>query len=238
MICKNCGNELEVDSILCSNCGKYIDSESQSEIGIEIEGTKEHSKGISDEEILKQERTPLSASEKVKRALKNKKVIFVIVAVCILVFSLAVGISKGLESRKEKLVQSYIDRMAPVVDEKRDNFKSCLRNAEEYLTADFNSDGKFTTRPKTKAERSRDVRKAVVAGFDALEVCLDYYKGLISVRGEGDYSYINNIIEKTITDVEQCYTSYEDFIPTDSLREYKNRMLQIRTEWRSMKQNY
>ena len=77
-------------------------------------------------------------------------------------------------------------------------------------------------------------KAAEAALLDMIEAYLDYYRGMVAVKGKGDYSYMNENMESFIVACENIHRE----IGLYGLREFDTRMAQIRAEWRAIKQQY
>ena len=75
---------------------------------------------------------------------------------------------------------------------------------------------------------------AELASLDTIEAYLDYYRGMVAMKGKGDYSDMNEQIEGLIVACENIHRERGFF----GLSEFDSRMTQIRAEWRAIKQQY
>ena len=159
-------------------------------------------------ELSARQELSLEATEK-SRKKPTKRIIII---ACIL----AIIIPVGLKVKKEIDVKSYEARMRPIGVAFAKRYKEA---ANEYLENPTNANS-----------------KAVEAAFlDVIEVYLDYYRGMVAVKGKGDYSYMNEKMEMLIAKCEDIHRVGNMF---SHVEDYDSRMTQIRAEWRAIKQQY
>lgn len=234
MFCKYCGNKQPDSAKFCSKCGKKLISEIQKETSIVKEQSETKTVEVPDENKKQNTSTktqetytsnlnepikPLNSEvpdrqeinlEQTEKSQK-KSIKRIVIIICIL----AIIIPVGLKIKKEIAVKSYVTRMWPVCVSSWNRAKEALEKCMEDPTI-----------------RNEDA--AEVACLDAIESYLDYYRGMVSVKGKGDYSDMNENIEGLIAKCENMHRERGFY----GLSEFDSRMTQIRAKWRAIKQQY
>lgn len=233
MFCKYCGKELPDNAKFCSRCGKQLISEIHIETSVVKEQSETKTVEVPDEnknqnistktqevyssclkEPIKSLNSEVTDRQKIAfeqtEKLQKKPIKRIVIITCIL----AIIIPVGLKVKKEIAVKSYEARMWPV-------FVSIAKRSEEI-------GNRYLENPTIGNSKA-----AEAAGLDVIEAYLDYYKGMVAVKGKGDYSYMNEKMEMLITNLENVHRAGNIFT---NLEDYDSRMAQIRAEWRAIKQ--
>lgn len=199
MFCKYCGKEMDEDSLFCPKCGKQVasgkatDTETENSTAQKSVPTtaQKAEKETSKEEVQEGNKVTEESITKAKKG-KTKTGIKIILAVLVLV-AIVVG-----------------------------HFCYNIHYAEIKYSASIEAQKRFNdTVDKYNANNNTaNAEDSSRAGLDMIEAYLEYYKGVVKVKGFSDYSEMNSHIDDTIALVERNHSIHgpyrEEVITTHS----------------------
>lgn len=121
------------------------------------------------------------------------------------------------EEKFEDTIESYRKRAFPIVKDAFDRFNRAVAVHNIYL-------------------KGYTFEKIMIAGLNLIEVYLDYYKGMVKIHGQGNYSVMNKEMEETIATVEDNYIDNKENLDLRTKDKYDRKLSELRTEWRKVKQ--
>lgn len=135
-----------------------------------------------------------------------------------LVEEINVVTNNNSNSKKIDTVKSYEERAFPLVEDAsaRVGAAAAIYNVNRTNKAAF--------------------EKVNIAALNYIEVFLDYYKGLVKIQGDGDYSEINQDIEHDIEFIENGYINNKHLLSLRTQDQTERKLSELRTEWRKIRQ--
>lgn len=197
--------------MFCKYCGNEIDDSAAfcSKCGSQIDSEKQNP-------ILQKSSNSQTLKNK-KPLFKNKKIIVAIAFVCII----GAGIPTGIYVRnkiKEKAVQAYSAEKLILIDEK----KEFVDRAVDKSEANFNRE---------------NCEAVCAAGLDYVECYLDYYNGLVKIKGKGNYKNWNMSIDAMIEKTENLINVSTDYCSYEAQKDFYKRLATIKGTWLYIRQD-
>jgi len=209
MFCKYCGKEMDNDSLFCPKCGKQVVPEKV--VDSDTENSTDQKEGITTvtktekEQSQEEIKVPAESVTKVKKG-KSKTGVKIILSILGLVvigagyfgymkFFAPKSTDRGAE------ISRYVEKNWPIYEAAENRFNDAVDK--------YNAN-------KSTANAENSSR----AGLDMIESYLDYYKGLVKVKGPNDYSEMNRYMDESIALVEGNHSIHgpyrEEVITTHS----------------------
>lgn len=197
--------------MFCKYCGNEIDDNAAfcSKCGNQIDSEKQNP--------IWQESANSQTLKSKKPIFKNKKLIVAIAFACVI----GAGIPTGIYVRnkiKEKTVQSYSAEKLILIKEKNELYHIAVDKREENFTRE-------------------NCEAVCAAGLDFVECYLDYYDGLVKINGKGDYTNMNDYINRLIETIENLINAHADYCSYDAQKNFYKRLVTIKGTWFYIRQN-